>query len=109
MPSALTTTVTGVPDSPRTVPATSSRVLPSDGVPSTLTMTSPALMPAFSAGLFGKTLTTFGRPSSVASTRTPMPTYEPDSALLRAARSSGVMKEVWPVSPTASVRPLIAP
>ena len=66
-------------------------------------------MPDVSAGLFGKMLTIWGWPASVSVTRTPIPTYEPDRALLRAARSSGVMKDVWPVSPTASVRPLMAP
>ena len=65
-------------------------------------------MPEVSAGLFGKMLTTCGWPASVSPTRTPIPTYEPDRASLRAARSSGVMNEVWPVSPTASVRPLMA-
>ena len=51
----------------------------------------------------------FGNPSGVVSTIAPMPTYEPDSAEFRDARSSGVMNVVWPVSPTASVIPSIAP
>ena len=38
-----------------------------------------------------------------------MPTYLPDRLFDRAARSSGVMNEVWPVSPTAWVMPLMAP
>ena len=50
-----------------------------------------------------------GRPSGVVSTSTPIPTYEPDRAEFRVARSSGVMNVVWPVSPTASVMPSIAP
>ena len=52
---------------------------------------------------------TCGRPSSVSSIRTPIPTYEPDSASLRSSRSSAVMKSVCPVSPTASVMPSMAP
>jgi hypothetical protein len=77
--------------------------------PSTATITSSDRRPAFSAGLPSKTDTMRGRPSSVSSIRTPIPTYEPDSASLRSSRSSGVMKSVCPVSPTASVIPSMAP
>ncbi len=78
-------------------------------LPSTATISSPTTSPAFSAGLSLKTPTMSGRPSFATSTRTPIPTNLPDRSFERAVRCSGVMNEVWPVSPTASVMPLMAP
>ena len=102
-------TLTGEPASPRTQLTMSSTVWPLVCLPSTATISSPTTRPAVSAGLLGKTPTMSGRPSSAVSIRTPIPTYWPDRSFERWARSSGVRKEVWPVSPTAWVMPLIAP
>ena len=66
-------------------------------------------MPAFSAGLSLKTPTMSGRPSFGRVDPHADPDVLARQAIVRAARSSGVMNEVWPVSPTASVSPLMAP
>ena len=42
-------------------------------------------------------------------TWTPMPTNDPDNDWSAALASSAVMNDVWPSSPTASVRPRMAP
>ena len=105
----LTVTVTVEPASPRTQLTISSISLPVVDLPSTATISSPVTIPPFSAGLPLNTPMMSGRPSSAVSIRTPIPTYLPDRSLERSARSSGVMNEVWPVSPTASVMPSIAP
>ncbi len=47
--------------------------------------------------------------SSSSLTWTPIPTNDPDSDWSAAFASSAVMKDVWPSSPTASVRPRMAP
>ena len=104
-----TVTETVVPVSPRTHDATSSIDAPSVRLPSTATITSSTAMSAFLAGLSSKTPVTLGMPASFGSIRTPIPSYEPDSESFRWARSSGVMKSVCPVSPTASVMPSMAP
>ena len=104
-----TVTATLVPASPRIQPMTSPISCPVVSLPSTLTTMSPALSPAFSAGLSLNTVMISGRPSSAASTLTPIPTYVPERPAAFAARSAGVMNDVWPVSPTASVIPLIDP
>ena len=80
-----------VPAAPRTQLATSSSDWPLVSCSSTLTMTSLTLTPAFSAGLSLKTSTILGSASGavlvVASIRTPIPTYEPESEFSRAASS----------------------
>ena len=106
---ARTVSSTVVPDSPRIRSTTSSSELPAAGTPSTSRMMSPVRRPALSAGLSWNTVTTRGSSLSVVSSWTPIPTYDPDSESLREVRSSGVMKSVWPVSPTASASPSIAP
>ena len=69
-----TSTLTVVPASPRTQPTTSSRSWPWVALPSTSVSSSPALSPAFSAGLPLNTWSMTGRPSSAVSIRTPIPT-----------------------------------
>ena len=69
---------------------------------------SPARRPAFWAGESGTTDWTT-KSVSTCDIRAPIPVIEPDSDWCEAATSAGVRNRVWPVSPTASTRPWVAP
>ena len=101
--------VTASPSGPRTRDTTSSIDWPVVDVPSTLTILSPRLRPASSAGVPGMIERMIGPFVSSESSWTPMPTNVPDSDWSTAFASSAVRNDVWPSSPTASVMPRIAP
>ena len=109
VPSRPMVTTTCSPSGPRTRETVSSTVSPSVLLPLTAWIWSPRLRPASSAGVPGKTVPIVMLLASSSLTWTPMPTNEPDSDWSAALASSAVMNDVWPSSPTASVRPRMAP
>ena len=108
-PSRPMVSVTGSPSGPRTRDTISSIVSPAVFHPSTAMIRSLRRSSDSDAGVLGMIELMTGPPSSSSPTWTPMPTNVPLSDWSIALASSAVRNVVWFSSPTASVRPRIAP